>query len=489
MARFPMIRRRSVKTRTHLTIFPVLLLVVVAFACLAQAATLTQHAKGPWLQSNYAARAASAGVSPALFDRETYQYSTRYTTAHEANMYSVMVLQASNGAKVAALHRANRGVKIVVYQEAVETSAQDPTGITTCTPYATAQPGWFLTDQHGHRIINRSYPGDYLMDIRQPAYQQACVSHAIAVAKRYGFDGVYFDSLDTCPCWWLPAGTSAPKYPTSASWQAATYSLISASAPPIHNRGLLLIGNIGAATASIWQQWTTPMDGSEEESWTDGGLGLAQQAPFWAGKLANVAWSEAHGKYVLLHTHNTSETGNTYGLASMMLVANGRASYSTSNACYLGCESWYPEYTTAQRLGAPAGAYTRLSNRAYRRSFANGVVLVNPTTHLIPAFPLGGTYSGSGLTNVTSVALPPTSGLILRRIGPRPRPSVRCVVPRLRHARLDQAKRALRRRHCRLGRVRKPRHSQPHHMLRVTGQSARSGTRHAAGFAVNLTLH
>ena len=425
-------------------------------------------------------------MSPARFDRETYQYSTRYTTAQEANMYSVMVLQASNGAMVAALHVANPRVKILVYQEAIETSAHDPTGITTCTPYSTAQPGWFLTDQNGQRIMNRVYAGDYLMDIRQPAYQQACVSHAIAVAKQYGFDGVFFDSFDACLCWWLPRGISAPKYPTVASWRAATYSLISALAPPIHKRRLLLIGNVGGATASIWQRWTTPMDGSEQESWTDKGFGLAQQGPFWAGKLANVAWSEAHGKYVLLHSHSTSEAGNTYGLASMMLVANGHASYSTSNACYAACESWYPEYTTAQRLGAPVGAYTQLSNRAYTRSFANGVVLVNPTTHAIPAFPLGGTYSGSGLTNVTSVSLPATTGLILRRITSRR--SVRCVVPRLQHARLARAKRALQRNYCRLGRVRKPRRSLPHHALRVTGQAAHSGTRHQAGLVVNLTL-
>ncbi len=126
----------------------------------------------------------------------------------------------------------------------------------------------------------------------------------------------------------------------------------------------------------------------------------------------------ANGKYEIVHSYNGGEAANMYGLATMLLAANGRASYATSNTNYTSEENWFPEYDTAEQLGAPAGPYTVLSNGVYERSFANGIVLVNPTGNSIPAFSLGGgTYTGSGLTNVQSVSLAPTSGLILLKTG------------------------------------------------------------------------
>jgi hypothetical protein len=102
----------------------------------------------------------------------------------------------------------------------------------------------------------------------------------------------------------------------------------------------------------------------------------------------------------------------------MMLLANGKASYATSNVNYTSDENWFPEYDTAQQLGAPAGAYTVLSHGVYERVFDKGIVLVNPSANTIPSFSLGGgSYSGSGLSGVQSVGLGPTSGLILLKTG------------------------------------------------------------------------
>ena len=81
----------------------------------------------------------------------------------------------------------------------------------------------------------------------------------------------------------------------------------------------------------------------------------------------------------ILHSYNTTQAGNAFGLASMLLVANGMSSYSTSNANYTSSENWFPEYTTAQQLGTPTAAYTQLANGVYERQFQNGIVLVNPS--------------------------------------------------------------------------------------------------------------
>ena len=234
------------------------------------------------------------------------------------------------------------------------------------------------------------------MDIGNPSYQQACASHAVSLAKQDGFDGVYLDGLNAQYNWLVKSGVKIPKYPTASAWQAAMYPLITTIATLAHSRGLLVVGNIGGSTgtAGLWQKWTTPMDGSEEESWTDGGAGLAQQIPFWGAKLANLAWSEANGKYALLHSYNTTETGNTYGLASMMLEAGGSSSYSTTGG--VSSELWFPEYATAQQLGQPLGPYVKTSNGVFERQFASGLVLVNPTASATQSFSLGGgIYSGS----------------------------------------------------------------------------------------------
>jgi hypothetical protein len=129
-----------------------------------------------------------------------------------------------------------------------------------------------------------------------------------------------------------------------------------------------------------------------------------------------MSWALANGKYEFVHSYNTTEAGNTYGLAAMMLLANGHVSYSTSNGA-TSDEYWFPEYDTAQQLGAPAGAYTVLANGVYERAFDKGIVLVNPTANTIPAFRLGGgRYSGSGKVDIRATQMPPTSGLILLEV-------------------------------------------------------------------------
>jgi hypothetical protein len=362
----------------------------------------------------------SGASQVAQFNRETYSYSSTLSTSAEANRYQIMVLQSTNYAMVPLLHAANPNLKILMYMHPWLGRVTDPSALSVCTSVQddfAHHPDWFLHDQNGNPIEVSNQ--NYLMDIGNAAYQQACVSHANAMAKQYGFDGVMYDGIVASLQWELPAGISVPEYPTNTSWQNATTTFVNYAGPATHAQGLLVIGNMCGTTLTpgLWQLWTTPFDGGTEESWTDGGQGLAQQVQDWPKKLANVAWSEANGKYALVHSYNSTETGDTYGLASLLLVAGGWSSYSTSNIDYTSSETWWPEYNTAELLGAPQGAYTQLGNGVYERVFANGIVLVNPTLSSIPSFSLGGgTYSGSGLTNVTSVSMGATSGLILLRV-------------------------------------------------------------------------
>ena len=65
---------------------------------------------------------------------------------------------------------------------------------------------------------------------------------------------------------------------------------------------------------------------------------------------------------------------------------------------------------------------------------------------------------------------------------------VKCLAPRLKHMSLVRTRAALRRAHCRLGTVRRPRRWGRHHLLRVYGQSTRPGSSHPNGFRINIRL-
>jgi hypothetical protein len=336
--------------------------------------------------------------NPALFNRDAYRHASALSPSREAKRYSVLVLQATDARMVPILRRSNPSLKIFVYQDLAYSRATDPGGATACTglPADLAMhTTWFLPGPSGNRVLVGS---DYLMDVGNAAYQAACIAHAVQLAKHDGFNGIFFDGVSASLAFEYPGNVKPTSllYPTLKAWQHAMYSMLTYAGRVIHAAGLQVIGNIGGSviTPGLWQLWNGPLDGAEEESWTDGGDGLAQQLPWWREKLADLVWSEAHGKYDLLHSYNTTEAGNAYGLASMLLAAEGHSSYATSNGNVLSYEVWYPEYTDAQRLGGPLGTYSRRQNGVYQRSFANGLVLVNPTGHTVPRFTLsGGPYT------------------------------------------------------------------------------------------------
>jgi hypothetical protein len=362
------------------------------------------------------------GPGVALFNREAYPYTSPVSLATEAKRYSVIVLQGPDGKLVKSLHAANHKLKVLVYQDPLLDNAGDPNLYTTCTSYQTAvasDPGWFLRDAAGRPIPARGYPGFYVMNVASPGYAQACVAHVIQQAKHWGFDGVYVDGLTAWAGWTFPAGITSPLYPTPVAWEGAMTSFISYMAPQVHAHGLMVIGNIGGSRIApgLWQRWSSFLDGSEEESWTDAGQGPDEQILDWPTKLANVAWSEAHHKITLVHSYNPTAAGNEYGLASMMLVAGGWSSYSSGNNNYAAPEDWRGIFITAERLGPPTGRYTRQHNGAYVRRFAHGIVLVNPTAHPIGRFSLGGRYRGPSGGTVGSTGLGPTTGLILPSAG------------------------------------------------------------------------
>jgi hypothetical protein len=125
--------------------------------------------------------------------------------------------------------------------------------------------------------------------------------------------------------------------------------------------------------------------------------------------------------------------------------------------------------------GLPSGSYWSFCD-GVRSSAATTPGAVGVDDQGLAAFPVapltGGVGSGCGT---------PTPQ-------PRTKVTVKCVVPRLKHMTLDHTRAALRRAHCSLGKVRRPRHWGRHHVLRVFGQSATPRSKHRLRYKVNIRL-
>ncbi len=368
--------------------------------------------------------AGRAGPSVAQFNRETYLYRSSWSTQNEADRYQFMVLSGNEYAEIPRLKAINPNLKFLLYQAIWFTNSDDYSymqTVTGCTAYGddiANHPSWFLRDQNGHLVRGRGRTDLYALDVGNRGYQAQCASNAAALAKKYGFDGVFFDLVDGKLGRDVDPGISIQGYPTRGAWEGAMNSALAYLAPALRAQGLLTFGNVsGVEDSGMWEQWVGHLDGVEEEAWTDGGRGLNEQVPFWPAKFTELKWAMANGKYEFVHSYSTNEDANTFGLAAMLLAGSGHASYSASNAATTD-EYWFPEYDAARALGAPAGPYAVLANGVYERAFAKGIVLVNPTDHRIPEFWLGGgRYTGSGLAGAQSAGMAPTSALILQETG------------------------------------------------------------------------
>jgi hypothetical protein len=394
---------------------------VVAAAAVAGAIWLAGPSAGdtPAHSANRTATARPAAAAPVAhpFVRIVYGYGgTPLSPAHEGARYRVIVMQESDASFVPRLKAANPRLKVLMYVDMMSADPGDPSGISDWVGYTNVDtnPDWVLRDAGGNQLVYKD-SASLVMDVGNVSYQDAGVASVISHAKADGFDGVFLDDANASLRWIISGGQArSVTYPTTARWQAAVYSFLTNVAPQLHQAGLLVVANIGGSTITrgLWQRWNGPIDGAMEESFTNGGTGRDSIASGeWPAKLEHALWSEAHGKIALDHAVTHTRSGARYGLATMLLAAGGENLFSASKG--YSNEVWWPEYRTANALGAPLGRYRVLRNGIYRRDFTSGVVLVNPHSRGAYVVRLHRTYRGSGLGKVRSVRLTRTSGVVL----------------------------------------------------------------------------
>ncbi|HEY3763972.1 MAG TPA: putative glycoside hydrolase [Gaiellales bacterium] len=397
---------------------------VVCIVLLVAAAAGAVWLAGPSSGDTPGGPATAASSVPAApvshpFFRAVYGYGgTRLTAAQEGVRYRVMILQAADAAMIPRLKANDPGLKVLMYVDMMSADPRDADGHSDWVGYTQARvnPGWILRGASG-KPLTYKHSASFVMDVGNAAYQDTGVARVIGLAQAGGFDGAFLDDANASLRWIIPGGQArSVTYPTTASWQGAVYSFLTSVAPQLHRAGLLVVANIGGSTITpgLWQRWNGPIDGAMEESFTNGGTGRDSAANGqWPAKLAHAVWSEKHGKIALDHAVTATRAGARYGLATMLLAADGENLYSASTGYRR--EVWWPEDRAANDLGRPLGGYRVLRDGVYRRDFQHGVVLVDPHLHAKGPIRLGGTYVGSGLGRVRTVTLAGRSGVVLLR--------------------------------------------------------------------------
>ena len=338
-----------------------------------------------------------------------------------AARFRYVILQPGRYRDIAAIKRRNPRAKVLVYKDAASTvdNDQGSTDLSTGVSYAYANryhPEWFLKDTAGRRVNWAQWPHDWQMDVGSRSYQRQWVRNVARDLRRRGWDGVFVDGIArTMQYPWYLNGRVLAKYPGPNDYARAMTHFLHHIGPALKRRRLV-VGNVNDAMPPLWRRWLRYMSGTSKEWWTKSdarrGAGMLTGAE-WAYQMHLLAEAQARHKIFIAIAWGPADDWQAmdYARASFLLFARGRRSaFSYAPPCGLepSSERWRVD------LGPPRGAAVR-TGTVWRRSFAGGMALVNPSASASATIPLGGAYVDAAGAVMRSAVLPPHSGLTLRR--------------------------------------------------------------------------
>jgi hypothetical protein len=351
--------------------------------------------------------------------------------AKHAESVAYVVLNAWEGDLVAKFKKANPDIRAFVYKDLSSTRGyacrngvddeQIPTGIGYCEAERT-HPEWFLTDGGGKRFEYSGYADHWQMDVGNTAYQRQWGDNVIANAKSAGFDGVLMDNA-LFGCDTYHEGTCPAAYPTDEAFQAAYLSMFASLRQRFADAGILTVANLANARLhpGVWDAYTEYLDGGFDEWWIAfSGTNLLPAGPDgWGAQAGQIASNEARGKitWVQPHVEPTDDRAFRYALATYFLVNGGRSAIAETvgRDDYGDPAPTRPEHSWD--LGVPTGPYRTVGKNLFRRDFSCGTVVVNtnPSGGTALSIDLGRAHADEWGSPVVTVALPGTTGKILRK--------------------------------------------------------------------------
>jgi hypothetical protein len=310
-------------------------------------------------------------------------------------------------------------------------------------PTVTMNESWFWHNDAGERVAS-SVDGKLLMNVSVPDFQQYWASSLETQVSDGQYDAIFFDSaspaLLQAECGGTASGQDQRLAGTAArdtaftelggaTWIDAWESWMSALNGTLAGQGIPLIPN----TSAFITGWDTTNYGLTAGVFSEGFAGTDFAESDWMASTNELLALSSAGKIMILQNYlSTSADVPTrlYYLGNYLLV---KGHYTYLDYFAAGPLEWYPEWSVD--LGEPlvpvaADVSALASAGVYRRDFANGSVLVNPSSATV-SVTLGTTYqqvlpNGGGAVDtngdlpgtlsmqpVTSLSLAPTSAAII----------------------------------------------------------------------------
>jgi hypothetical protein len=264
------------------------------------------------------------------------------------------------------------------------------------TDVVASHPTWVLHDKNGKVAYARTGAQEPLIDIRDTDVKNQLADDVLKLIQAGPYDGIVLDGVgaemirsDAPP---VVTGTTTFKDQQRRDAVEGLIRTIRAKIP----MKLLIIGGYAWSDGAAHDT-----HGSEVQSLTAIGDGVHidqfLRAPIsgtnefksesnWKKDIDYLSAISQDNKVVLITTrlYTSDATPDSikswlkYSVASYLLGKNGTRTYFQFDA--LGNSSYANDPLLSAPVGAPQEAYTKLSSGIYRRIFANGIVLVNPTT-------------------------------------------------------------------------------------------------------------
>ena len=299
-----------------------------------------------------------------------------------------------------------------------------------------SHPEWILRNGSGGAVSTVNGIGRvYAVDIGNPAFVNAWADFALAIADRYGWDGVFADNVARgqfaeWSSWPYNPRTGAPYRPED--YRNDILNALQILRSRFHAEGKILVGNHSQSWRAetfnlpVTQSEILTMDGVEIEDCVFNYDGSPHTESEWIQQLRYLDFANQHGTRTVCCGSTSGAIGDPsrrgFLLASYLLTKEGFSTISELN----NLDNWWDDL--ALDLGAPTGRYTCLDPNAglaptgdcpspgkiYVREWEKGRVLANPSSGRTVTVPLGGTFLDHG-SRVTSVTLGPRSGAVLVR--------------------------------------------------------------------------
>jgi hypothetical protein len=329
--------------------------------------------------------------------------------ATDLTRYGVVILNAWEHERAAAVKRAQPATEVLVYKDmastrsyAVGADGTDDELLPTGVGYAAADAErreWFLRDERGERVEWSGYDGHWWMDVGSESYADAWLESVRAEVEANGWDGVMIDNAIVDPRVYLDDDARLAEYPTAGSYQAATERFLRRVTPALRDAGASVVVNLGGATPPIdlYERWATIAGGIMREHFAE------VAGDDWARQLAQQdAASDAGARYFAVsYAKPSDEQFLTYARASFLIGWDGDPDDALLVASTdPDADPWSAAWTAD--VGTPVEERKRAGD-AWVRRFSEGTVAVNPTDRVV------------SIDEPERIALPPRSGIVLRR--------------------------------------------------------------------------